>query len=161
MLKVYKTFQDSQFPEDSVTSFLTIFFAWKIRPRQKQFRELFRFREYIQSQSSIIHPNCSSDTAVFKFLNYCYWMSKHTQIPFFPDCSKICEKSSTFSKIVCVVIDVSANAHTVSATTCARCQRSQQLRWHAIFENIKFPFFVTFLYFFYFFQSKIISRVSA
>ena len=29
------------------------------------------------------HPKFSLDTAVFKFLNYCYWMCKHTQIHFF------------------------------------------------------------------------------
>ena len=59
----------------------------------KRFRDLFRFREDIRSQRSKIwcpgsqrlrrHPNFSLDTAVFKFLNYCYWMCKHTQIPFF------------------------------------------------------------------------------
>ena len=51
--------------------------------RQKGFRELFHFCEDIRSQNSEIrfqrsqrlfgHPNFSSDTAVFKFSNYCYW----------------------------------------------------------------------------------------
>ena len=56
----------------------------------------------------------SVDTAVFKLLNYCNWMCKHTQIFFLPDCSfKICEKPSKFSKSVRVVFDVSAQSLTL------------------------------------------------
>ena len=60
--------------------------------RQKGFRELFHFCEDIRSQNSEIrfqrsqrlfgHPNFSSDTAVFKFSNYCYWMCKHIKYLF-------------------------------------------------------------------------------
>ena len=33
--------------------------------------------------AKIFGRNFSIATAVFIFLNYCYWMCKHTQIPFF------------------------------------------------------------------------------
>ena len=39
------------------------------------------------------HAIFSVDMDVFIFLNYCYWVCEHTQVPFSPDCSfKICEK---------------------------------------------------------------------
>ena len=38
------------------------------------------------------------------FLNYCYWICKHTQVFFLPDCSyKICEKPTKSAICVCVV----------------------------------------------------------
>ena len=82
----------------SVTRFSTIVFAYKIRPgphmnRRKQFRELFHFRKDFWSQNSKIacprskglhgHVKNIFDTDVFIFLNYCYWVCKHTQVPFF------------------------------------------------------------------------------
>ena len=55
--------------------------------RQKRFRDLFRFREDIRSQSSKIaclrshrlrkHATFSLDTENFIFLNYCYRVCKH------------------------------------------------------------------------------------
>ena len=73
------------------------FFAIKIRPgprmkRQKPFCQLFNFREDIQSPSAKIlcacirwlrrHTIFSLDTEVLIFLNYGYWVCKHTQIPY-------------------------------------------------------------------------------
>ena len=105
------------------------FFTQKFWPkphmnRLKRFRKLFSFRKDIWSQRSKIskircpcsqqlheQQNFSLDMAVFKFLNYCYWMcSVNTpKYLFLPDCSfNICEKPSKFSKSVCVFIDVSA-----------------------------------------------------
>ena len=76
--------------------------------RLKGFTNFFVFAKIFRIRG---HPNFSLDMAVFKFLNYCYWMcSVNTpKYLFLPDCSfNICEKPSKFSKSVCVFIDVSA-----------------------------------------------------
>ena len=52
----------------------------------------------------------------FSYLNYCYWVCKHTQVLFSPDCFfKICEKPSKFS-----------SAQSLS------CLRSQRLSRHLV-----------------------------
>ena len=74
--------------------------------RQKGFANLFVFAKIFVGQDRksgvrvvVGQPNFSLDTAVFKFLNYCYWMCKHTQISFLPDSSfNIWEKPSSFQK---------------------------------------------------------------
>ena len=74
---------------------------------------------------------------VFIFLNYCCWVCKHIQVYLsLPNCSfKICEKPSTFSKSVCVVIFMSAQStttptplSTLSMTTLTPFPRGEQLR---------------------------------
>ena len=75
----------------------------------KQCRKLISFRKDFQAKSSKItcphscwrhgHTIFSLDKKVFIFLNYCYWVYKHTQVHFLPDCSfKICEKPTKFSR---------------------------------------------------------------
>ena len=81
---------------------------------------------------------------------------------FSPDCSfKIHEKPSKFSESVRVVLSVSA----WSLTTLTLCRRIvMTTRLHNFWKYQIFKFFVTFFFtgsFFYFFQSKIISRVSS
>ena len=77
--------------------------------------QTFSYCEDIQSQSSkiacprsqrLLRPmNFSLDTNVLIFLNYCFWVCKHTQVPFSPDSSfKICEKPSMKFESVCVVL---------------------------------------------------------
>ena len=79
------------------------------------FCKLFRFREDIRLQSLKIvflrsqqrggHANFSLDTDIFIYLNYCYCVLNTPKYLFSPDCSfKICEKPSTFSDSVCVVV---------------------------------------------------------
>ena len=101
--------------------------TWTLNERQKRFHEIFQFHGDIRSQSAKIGcprgprtPIFSSDTEMFLFLNYCYWMCVNTYKCFFlTDCSfKICEKPSKFSKClrshwlrwprwhgVCIVVD--------------------------------------------------------
>ena len=63
-------------------------------------------------------------------------MCKHTQIPFLLDCSfKICEKTSKFSKSVCVVNGGHAIFENIKLdllTILARCLHSRWLRWHRV-----------------------------
>ena len=69
--------------------------------RQKRWCKIFRFRKAIKLQSlKIMCPSSRSifslDEEVFMFLNYCYWVCKHTQVlnqlgPYYS--LKICEKS--------------------------------------------------------------------
>ena len=100
---------------------------------QKRFRDFFRFRGDIRWQRSKIlclcsqrlrgHPNFSLDTAFFKFLNYCYWMCEHTQIPFFclTNPLKSVRSLQSFQK--------------VSAQS-LMCPRSRWLCGHTFFVNI-------------------------
>ena len=103
---------------DSVTRFLTIFglkdSTWAPSEQTKRFCKLFRFRKDIRSKNvwklSVFVVIDYADTPffldmkVFIFLNYCYWVCKHTLIIFFPDCSfKSCENPSKFSESVGVV----------------------------------------------------------
>ena len=61
------------------------------RQRQTQFRKLFRYQEDIPLQSSkmcvrvVNDTNFSLDWDIFIFFNYCYWVCKHTQVPFLPN----------------------------------------------------------------------------
>ena len=85
--------------------------------RRQRFREPF-VREDIRTKNSKAacprsqrlsrHANFSLDTDVFIFLSYCYWVCKHTQVPFSPVYSfYICEKPLKFSESVQVVFVVS------------------------------------------------------
>ena len=103
-----------------------------------------------KSRTRVGHANFSLDSDDFIFLNYCYWVRKHTQVPFSPDCSfKICVKPSKFSKSVYIVLSVSAYSLTMptpclhsqdytnivsaqSTTTTTPCPRSQRLCRHLV-----------------------------
>ena len=108
-----------------VTIFSTIFLLkdsiWVPYEQAKTVSQTFSFsRRYvgIRSQSSKItflhnqrllrHLNFSLDTKVFIFINYCYWVCKNTQEPFFTCSLKICEKSSKISASVRIVLSSSA-----------------------------------------------------
>ena len=129
------------------------FLAEKIRlgphlNRQKWSHKLYIFHKDIQLQSSKIPrlPGCwlrrqaifSLDKEVFMFLNYCYWVCKHTHVPFLPDYSfKICEKpSKVFQKCPrshCRVRVFNNYADMVSTwltTTPTSCLHSQRLFQH-------------------------------
>ena len=106
--------------------------------RLKRFCDLFRFREDIRLQSSKLacqrsrrlrgHGFLALGKVRLKiiFLNYCYWVHKHTHILFSPDCLfKVCEKPSKFAVGVRVVIVVSAY-----------CPRTQVQHRHTFFANI-------------------------
>ena len=91
------------------------------------------------------HATFSLAREVFIFLNYCYWVYKHTQVSFLSDCSfKICEKPLRFFRKCprshCRVRVVNDYADMVSTAMLARCPRSQCNFW-------KFPnnFFVLLL----------------
>ena len=69
---------------------------------QKRLSELFRFHEdiYRKVRKSrvrvFVHYKDMTCflyvMGVFIFFKFCYWVCKHTQVPFLPDCSfKICE----------------------------------------------------------------------
>ena len=101
---------------------------------------------------------CFSRYGRFILFNYRYWVCKHTQVLFSPDCSfKICKKPSKFSESIRVVLSVCSTPHRVrvvidyampcniastsqrlfqplsalSTTMLSQCQRSQRLRPHA------------------------------
>ena len=101
---------------------------------------------------------CFSRYGCFILFNYCYWVCKHTQVLFSPDCSfKIWKKPSKFSESIRVVLSVCSTPHRVrvvidyampcniastsqrlfqplsalSTTMLSQCQRSQRLRPHA------------------------------
>ena len=75
----------------SLINFIMINFSSMRLVKNQQ--HLFSRRYSIRLQSSNIacsssqqlrgHANLSLDTDIYIFLNYCYWVCKHTQIPFF------------------------------------------------------------------------------
>ena len=80
---------------------------------QKRLSELFRFHEdiYRKVRKSrvrvFVHYKDMTCflyvMGVFIFFKFCYWVCKHTQVPFLPDCSfKICEKFSKISNYIFV-----------------------------------------------------------
>ena len=80
---------------------------------QKRLSELFRFHEdiYRKVRKSRVrvfvhykNMTCFLNVmGVFIFFKFCYWVCKHTQVPFLPDCSfKICEKFSKISNYIFV-----------------------------------------------------------
>ena len=78
--------------------------------RQTQFRDLFCYREDIRLQVRKSRGHSFSlDTEVLIFLNYCYWVFKHTQIPFCLIVSiKTVRSLQRFSESVRVVFAMSA-----------------------------------------------------
>ena len=76
---------------------------------------------------------CFSRYGCFILFNYCYWVCKHTQVLFLPDCSfKICKKPSKFSESIRVVLSVCSTPHRVRvvidyAMPCNIASTSQRL----------------------------------
>ena len=93
--------------------------------RQKQFRELFRFRDDIQLQCLKIA--CLRSCSIF---NYCYWVGVHNQIPFFYliNLLKSVRSLQSFSKSVRVVNNYADTVSVQSTTTLTLCPRGQRLR---------------------------------
>ena len=138
--------------------------------RRKRCHELFRFREDIRSESSKItcqrsqrlrHANFSIDTDIFIFLNYCYWVCKHTQVPLFTwlflqnlwVALKNFRKCSRILVSVCIVVNY-IRGHTLSENIFAKMKKfakpflsvhmgprsnllskkSQKISWHCPFK---------------------------
>ena len=107
------------------------------RNRQKRFHKLFAFTKFKNCVSW--HPNFSLDTNVFIFLNYCFWVCKHTQEPFSADCSfKICDYAntvsawSTITPTLCLRSQCVSAKSTTTPTWCVNCECSKRLRGQGV-----------------------------